>query len=66
MTSYSPISIFLIFIGSLLFVSLAFIERAYHKVPIRTPEQIIVLVMGITGLIYSTLLTYLKLKPYLG
>lgn len=62
MYSYSSISIFLILIGSLLFLSLAFLERVIHKTSLKSPEQLIVVVLGISGLIYASILGFLKLK----
>lgn len=62
MTSFSSLYIFMVFLGSVLFLAMAFIERAIHKKKMSSPEQVIVLMFGISGIIYAALLFYFKLK----
>ncbi len=62
MISYSPIAITLIFISSILFLSLSFIDRIKNKNFYKNPEQIVVLVLGVSGLLYATLITYFKIR----
>lgn len=63
--SFSTGYVFLAFIGSVAFVSLAFLERWIHKTSLKNPEQITVLVLGLSGLLYSGLILVLKLRSVL-
>lgn len=61
--SYSAIDIFLILVGSILFLGLAFLERAIHKdSSLKSPEQVIVLFLGFTGIVYASILIFFKAK----
>ena len=62
MISISPISVGLGFLASVMALGLVYIERAVYKHPITHPEQLFVLVIGISGLIYNAILGILLIK----
>lgn len=62
MISYSTEYIFSIFIMSLAYLSLTFLDRGVHKNSLKSPTQIFFLVSGVIGLLYSIILTILKIK----
>lgn len=66
MISISPISVGLGFLASVMALGLVFIERAVYKHPLTHPEQLFVLIIGVSGVIYNAILGVILIKQLGG
>jgi len=60
-SSYSISATLIIFIGSLAYVSLSFVEHFLYKKKMKDIEHVVVLFIGIIGLLYSGFIGFMQL-----